>query len=93
MIVLITFFHDLSMDSMEMDLDLDEVSQKTAASEPSLAVCWRWAEATLRWTMQRALAAQRWWSCCSRPMHRWMCKKISAGGLSSDTTRLASISA
>ena len=31
MIVLITFFHDLSMDSMEMDLDLDEVSPKNGS--------------------------------------------------------------
>ena len=34
MIVLITFFTIFQMDSMEMDLDLDEVSQKTAP--PSL---------------------------------------------------------
>ena len=71
-----------------VEMGLDEVSEKTLlrASEPSLAVCCRWAEATPRCTMQRAMAAQRWWSCCSRPMHRWMCKTRAAGGLSSVAT-------
>ena len=60
--------------------------KKTAASEPSLTVCWRRAEATPRCTRQQTMAAQRWWSCCSRPMHRWMCKTKWARGLSSVTT-------
>ena len=57
------------------------------ASEPSLAVCWGWAEATPRCMRQHAAARQRWWSCWSRPMHRWMCKTKWAGGLSSDVAR------
>eukprot|EP00435_Cladocopium_sp_Y103_P005837 s4244_g1.t2 len=31
-------------------------------------------KATRRCTGQHATAKQRWWSCCSRPMHRWMCR-------------------
>ena len=53
---------------------------------PSLAVCWGWAEATPCCIRQHTGAKQRWWSCCSRPMHRWMRKTIMAGGLSSDAT-------
>ena len=41
------------MDSMEMDLDLDEVSQNNGSSEPALAVCWRRAEATPHCTWQQ----------------------------------------
>ena len=59
---------------------------KFGSSKPSLAM-WRRAEATPPCMMQPATAEQTWWSCCSRPMHRWTWKTRTAGGLSSDATR------